>query len=161
MIVVRAVTMDDDLMLLVSEINSATWDQANEMSTYDTEGLSEYLRGQDTVFLACHDVVEGRRTLLGMASARLQTKPYGQERWLYVDEVDVCADQRRRGAGTALMKELLAIADHAACNEVWLGADAENVSANALYRSLSPDDVARVVGYTYDLATRVAIPTHS
>jgi ribosomal protein S18 acetylase RimI-like enzyme len=154
MIVVTTVTGDDNLRLIVSEINSASWDQANEMSAYDTEGLAAYLRCQDAMFLACHDVVDGRRTLLGMAAARLQTKPYGKERWLYVDEVDVCADQRRRGAGTALMKELLAIAEQAGCTEVWLGADVNNVSANALYRSLGPDDVAHVVGYTYENATR-------
>jgi GNAT superfamily N-acetyltransferase len=128
MIVVTAVTRDDDLSLIVSEIDSASWDRANEMSAYDTEGLSAYLRCQDAMFLACHDVVDGRRTLLGMASARLQTKPYGKERWLYVDEVDVCADQRRRGAGKALMKELLAIAQQAGCTEVWLGADGNSRS---------------------------------
>ncbi|MEQ8858613.1 MAG: GNAT family N-acetyltransferase [Pseudomonadales bacterium] len=150
MIVVSVVNVEDDLRRLVDDINQASWDQANEISSYAVATLSAYLSRQDTVFLACHDVDGATTTLLGMASARLEIKPYGNERWLYVDEVDVCADQRRRGAGRALMEKLIELARDAGCEEVWLGTEHDNDAANALYRSLGPDEVAQVVGYTYE-----------
>jgi ribosomal protein S18 acetylase RimI-like enzyme len=150
-VIVKIVSKDDDVRCLVAEINSASWDEANEMSEYGADALSEYLGRQDTIFLACHKLADGEQTLLGIASARLEVKPYSRERWLYVDEVDVCADQRRKGAGSAIMKKLFEIAAEAECEEVWLGAEANNQAANALYRSLHPDEVAHVVGYTYEI----------
>lgn len=150
MMTVEVITLHDDLQQLVEEINQASWDDGNEMSKFDVEALSEYLARQDTLFVACHDIVEGDRTLLGIASSRLEIKPYDKERWLYVDEVDVCADQRQRGAGKAIMRKLIAIAEDAGCEEVWLGTEADNQAANALYQSLAPDDVAQVIGYTYE-----------
>lgn len=151
MIVVSVITLNDNLQRLVQEINQATWNDANEMSQYDVAALSAYLKRQDSLFVACHDVVEAGRTLLGMASARLEIKPYGNKRWLYVDEVDVCADQRQRGAGKAIMRKLIELAENADCEEVWLATEVDNHAANALYRSLDPDDVTHVIGYTYEI----------
>jgi ribosomal protein S18 acetylase RimI-like enzyme len=150
MIAVSVVTNDHDLLRLVEEINAASWDAANEMCAYDAEALSAYLDHQGTVFLACHWLDQDERTLLAIASARLEIKPYGMERWLYVDEVDVCADQRRQGAGRAILRKLMDIAEAAGCVEVWLGTELDNRPANALYRSLSPRDVEQFVGYTFD-----------
>ena len=77
-------------------------------------------------------------------------KPYDHELWLYVDEVDVCADQRQKGAGKAIMNKLLDIAEDEECEEVWLGTEVDNVAANALYRSIDPDDIEQFVGYTWE-----------
>ncbi len=88
---------------------------------------------------------------LGIASARLEIKPYDKMRWLYVDEVDVCADQRKKGAGKAIMRKLIEIARDTGCEEVWLGTEVDNQAVNALYRSLDPDDVAQVIGYAYKM----------
>ena len=151
MIVATRVGTDDELQALVEEINGGVWDDANEMSTYSADALAAYLQRADTVFVTCHEVQDDGRTLLGMASARIEMKPYDHELWLYVDEVDVCADQRRRGAGKILMQELLTIAEDAGCEEVWLGTEVDNKPARALYRSLDPDDEREVVGYTYEL----------
>jgi ribosomal protein S18 acetylase RimI-like enzyme len=148
---VKVITREDDIQGLVKEINSASWDDANEMTTYDVEALSDYLDHQGTVFLACHDTVHDRSALLGIASARLEVKPYDRERWLYIDEVDVCADQRQKGAGKAIIRKFIAIAEEAGCEEVWLGTESDNQAANALYRSLDPDDIAQVIGYTYEI----------
>lgn len=150
MIVTRIITIEDDLHRLVEEINQASWDEANEMSEFDADALRAYLAHQDTLFVACHAVADGRNTLLGIASSRFQTKPYNQERWLYVDEVDVCVDQREKGVGKAIMRKLVDIARDADCDEVWLGTEADNEAANALYRSLDPDEIAHVIGYTYE-----------
>ena len=144
------VSLADDLGKLVAEINAASWEESNEISPYDADSLSAYLERQDTVFVACHSNQEGTGCLLGIASARFELKPYAGERWLYVDEVDVCADQRRNGAGAALMRKLIELAQIEGCEEVWLGTEVDNKPANALYRSLAPDDVSAVIGYTYE-----------
>src|ERR1044071_1119711 len=151
MIHVNIVTPSDDLRKIVHEINHASWDSANEMSVYDVESLSSYLERQDTLFVTCHDNSSDPPTLLGIASSRIEIKPYGKELWLYVDEVDVCSDQRRKGAGKAIMQKLMEIAKKKGCAEVWLGTEVENMAANALYRSLHPDAVSQVVGYTYEV----------
>ncbi|MGI9288434.1 MAG: GNAT family N-acetyltransferase [Pseudomonadales bacterium] len=150
MIAVEVITKEHDLRQLVDEINLASWDDANEMSEYDAEALLDYLDHEGTVFIACHDVVEGVRSLMGIASSRLEVKPYAKECWLYVDEVDVCANRRRKGAGQAIMKKLIEVAEEAECVEVWLGAEVNNEAANELYRSIDPDEVVQVLGYTYE-----------
>ena len=147
--VVRVISNADDLDLLVTQINDASWDDANEMSVYSVNALEAYLERQDTVFLACHESSPASK-LLGIASGRLELKPYEKFRWLYVDEVDVCADERQRGVGRCLMNALLALAEENDCEELWLGTEADNHAANALYRSLEPDDIAEVVGYTFE-----------
>lgn len=144
------ITTEDDLIKLVDEINQAFWDDANDMSAFDVETLSAYLVRQDTLFVACHEIVENSKILLGIAYSRVEIKPYGKVRWLYVDEVDVCANQRRKGAGKAIMQKLLEIAKEKGCEEVWLGTELENTPAKALYQSLEPDEVAQFVGYSYE-----------
>ena len=148
--ILKRITASDDLATLVNEINAAVWDDANEMSTYDEASLRTYLAHPDTLFVTCHRSDEQGPTLLGFASCRFELKPYEKLRWLYVDEVDVCADQRRQGAGKAIMQKLLEIAEEQGCDEVWLGTEVDNDAANGLYRSLDPDDVGDVVGYTWE-----------
>jgi ribosomal protein S18 acetylase RimI-like enzyme len=150
MLIVSVITIHDDLQRLVNEINQASWDDANDMSDYEALALQAYLEREDTLFVACHDV-DGDRTLLGIASSRLEVKPYDGSRWLYVDEVDVCADQRRKGAGKAIMRKLIEFAEAAGCEEVWLGTEVDNHAANALYRSLDPAEAEKFMGYTFEI----------
>ncbi len=145
---VMRVTKESDLEELVDQINAASWDAANEMVVYETSALASYLERQDTLFVVCRDT--NTNTLLGFASGRFEMKPYDHELWLYVDEVDVCADQRQKGAGKAIMNKLLDIAEDEECEEVWLGTEVDNVAANALYRSIDPDDIEQFVGYTWE-----------
>lgn len=148
MISIEVVAPDQDLGRLVGEINAASWDAANGIRHHDAEAMTRYLEREDTVFVACHEVVGERRTLLGIASGRFQRKPYDAPPWLYVDEIDVCADQRRRGIGTRIMRRLLDVAAERG-SEVWLATEPDNHAANALYRSLAPADVEQVIGYTF------------
>lgn len=146
---IRFITLEDDLQSLVKHINAATWDEGNDIDDYETDALRHYLKQQDTLFLACY-LQQGKTSqLAGIASARLQHKPYDNEKWLYIDEVDTSVDFRQQGVGTALMRSLLAFATENDCEEVWLGTEIDNEAANALYRSLQPDDIAEVVGYTF------------
>ncbi len=151
MIVVERIGVDDDLRELVAEINQAAWDDANDMGEYDAESLRAYLERPDTVFVACHEIDGAGRTLLGCASGRVEMKPYDTERWLYVDEVDIAADQRRKGAGGVIMTKLFDIARRAGCVEVWLGTEVDNVAANGLYGSLEPSERETFVGYAWKL----------
>ena len=149
--VVKIINPKDDLQKIVDEINSASWDETNEISKYDVESLTNFLNRQDTLFVTCHNESSDRTTLRGIASGRVEIKPYGNERWLYIDEVDVCADHRQKGAGKAIMRKLLDYAWSKGCEEVWLGTETDNIPANSLYRSLKPDEIEQFVGYAYEI----------
>lgn len=140
----------DELLSLCNAINTSHWDDGNALSRYSPEALHAYLSREGNYFLACWSSGEGDRKLLGIASGAILLKPYGGEKWLYVDEVDVCADQRQRGVGKAMMQSLLEIAENEGCEELWLGTEEDNVPALALYRSLEPDSEEAVRGFTYE-----------
>lgn len=146
---VKIINLNDDLHRLVGQINNASWDRLNEMSKYSVVGLKAFLQRQDTLFIACYEGSESSSVLYGIASSRVEIKPYAKALWLYVDELDVCSDQRRKGAASFIMKTLIEIAGERGCHEVWLGTEADNLPANALYRSLGPDEEAKVMAYTY------------
>jgi len=146
----------DDLASVADAIGNAPWDEDNEVAGYSEATLRDYLNCQDTVFIVCYLVRDGVRQLGGMASARIETKPYAGGKWLYIDEVDTCSNLRRQGVGTALMRRLFAIASQAACEEVWLGTEVDNVAANRLYQSLDPEDIEAVNGYTYSAGKQQA-----
>ena len=145
------VTVDDDLNQLADDINRASWDEANDLVSFSAQSLLAFLKRQDTLLLVCYESANSNRQLLGLASARIQIRPYANEQWLYIDEVDVCADQRRKGVGKAMMLRLVEIAREAGCKQVWLGTEIDNAPANALYASLEPDECERFVGYAYSL----------
>lgn len=150
MLQTRTITRNDKIDELVTQINEARWDNANDMCAYDAPSLKAYLAHPDTLFIACYDIADEGATLMGIASSRLELKPYGGERWLYVDEVDVCADQRCRGAGKQIMQHLIEIAREQGCEELWLGTEVDNTAANALYKSLGPDEIEHFIGYTFE-----------
>lgn len=148
---VRFLSAEDELEAVVNQINSAEWDEDNDIGLYSAEALRYYLQRQDNLFAVCYLAQESSSVLAGIASARVQSRPYDRERWLYIDEVDAAANLRGRGVGTALMKLLLDFADENDLDEAWLGTETDNDAANALYRSLDPDQVERFVGYTFEL----------
>jgi ribosomal protein S18 acetylase RimI-like enzyme len=150
---VRQITRADDLRELVRQINRAAWDDDNDIGPYSVAALQAYLSREDTVFVVALSA-EAEQELVGMASARIELKPYDQMKWLFIDEVDTSASHRRRGVGKALMVRLLEIARDSGCQEVWLGTESTNGAANGLYRSLSPDAVDQVVGYTFEVSQK-------
>ncbi len=148
---VRTVRNGDELQLLVDQINNAEWDEENGLEVYTVDALQAYLAKKDTVFISCHSVEGGESELLGMASGRVELKPYACFTWLYVDEVDVCSNHRKDGVGTALMDALMKFCEENGCEELWLGAETRNTVANKFYESLKPDDVSACIGYTFEL----------
>jgi ribosomal protein S18 acetylase RimI-like enzyme len=148
---VKIVRGGDELSRLVDQINNSEWDDENDLEQYSVEALQAYIDTPDTVFITCQTASGEGGELLGMASARIELKPYQGAKWLYVDEVDVCSNHRGKGAGTALMKALIAFGEENNCEELWLGAEARNTIANKFYESLEPDDISPCIGYTFEL----------
>jgi ribosomal protein S18 acetylase RimI-like enzyme len=73
--------------------------------------------------------------VVGMATGLVHFHPdKGPE--FFVNEVGVGDDYLRRGIGKRLVRAILAQAKAAGCTEAWLGTEADNVAALALYRSV-------------------------
>lgn len=147
----RLLTESDDLETVVANINSAQWNAENDIDHYEVESLRYYLQQAATLFAVCYVDQSAGPVLAGIASARVQYKPYGRMGWLYVDEVDSSANFRQRGVGTALMKLLLEYAEDNDLTEVWLATEIDNTSARKLYESLKPTCIDQVIGYTFEL----------
>ncbi len=146
-IVVLRLGLGDDLDQLVADVAAAEWDGANEMEPYDLDALREYLGRDDNVLL----VARINDELAGLLLACKIYAPYKNGQWMYVDEVDVAVNHRRKGVGGALMKELFAVAKGMGLKEAWLGTEPDNISANKLYRSLGPSSSESFVDYTFRL----------
>lgn len=145
---VKTVSVGNDLEAISRDINNARWDEQNEMDEdgFNKEDIRAYLEQKGTIFLVCYD----NGLFAGVASARILLKPYGNS-WLYLDEIDVPVNMRKKGAGSLMMKELLDIARENGCEEVWVGTEKDNQVAQFFYESLQPTEVEEFVGYTYKL----------
>jgi len=143
---ITKVEITNDLEKIIEDIKSANWLAASEISPddYSVEDLKTHLAVRENIFCVAYY----ENIFAGMASASIRTKPDG-DKWLYIDEVDVCKDMLRKQVGTSLMKFLLDYAKTNNCAESWLGTEVENVAANSLYNSLNPSEVAHFVGYTF------------
>ena len=69
---------------------------------------------------------------------------------MFVYELAVAADQRRRGIAKALLAELTTIARGHHCYDMWVLTDADNVAALAAYRSLRRHRGERARMLTWD-----------
>ena len=148
MINIHPLTSDDNFSALVDEIRAAAWVAASEIdsSDYSVETIQKCIANQNHVWC----IARSDGVFAGMASAFLMPKPDGDQ-WLYIDEVDVVADQQQKGVGTALMRFLIEYGKSNNCDEVWLGTEHNNQAANALYESLDPSEIEDFVGYTFKL----------
>lgn len=146
----RIISAQDDVAQLVEHINAGQWDEANEMQSYAVDALQSYLEVKDAIFLVCYLIDGDSKTFAGIASARIEHKPYDFEKWLYIDEIDTCSNLRKKGVGSAMMKKLFEIADENDCEEIWLGTEDDNTAANSFYKSLNPESIDKVIGYTFE-----------
>jgi len=146
---VKRITLEANLEKLAGKIQSAQWDQGNDMegAHYSAESLRWYLGLESTYFFVCFIGSE----LAGMVSAQRQPRPYGQEHALYIDELDTAVNYRRLGVASALMEAVKALALEIDSEELWLGTEKSNFAAQKLYESLSPDLIEEFVGYTWEL----------
>ena len=144
---VQHISTNCDLTTLAQQINEASWSTENEIGEgeYSADSLNKYLQQSGNIFLSAN--INGK--FAGMTSATVLEKPYANSRWLYVDELDVTANSRRHGVGTAMMRYLLNMAKEKGCTELWLGTETDNTAARALYESLNPGEVEPFIGFNF------------
>ncbi len=115
---------------------------------YDADALSMYIKDPANIIVACF--VDDKP--VGFVLATVVKKPYKDKDFLYIDEVDVHAEYRKKGIGTALLKETFRIArDEYGLHEAWLGTEPDNTPARALYESLNPTETEPTIGYTFEV----------
>jgi len=148
---IKFIGLDDNLRELVRQIDLSEWDGDNEIDKNDftSESLEAYLCKQDTIFVICYLITNDVRNFAGMASARIEHKPSNFSKWLYIDELDVCSSYRHQGVGTALMRGLFESGKKNNCEEIWLAAETDKLIPNKFYKSLKPDAIDSVTGYTF------------
>ncbi|GAA0799116.1 GNAT family N-acetyltransferase [Spirilliplanes yamanashiensis] len=97
------------------------------------------------------DDTGGGARVVGMISGVETTHPdKGTEMFLY--ELSVAEDARRRGVATALVGALAALARERGCYGMWVGTEPDNVAALATYRRAGGQDEAPFVALTWDLS---------
>jgi aminoglycoside 6'-N-acetyltransferase I len=69
---------------------------------------------------------------------------------LYIDNLGVTPAFRRQGIGTRLIRALLKAGKDHGCKEAWVGTEADNLAAKALYESLGTESELCVF-FTYDV----------
>ncbi len=70
---------------------------------------------------------------------------------LYVDEVGVGSDFRRRGTARQMLDNMLDWGRSLGCEEAWLGTEPDNVAARGLYDSYQGQPVETFVMYVFNL----------
>lgn len=145
---IKRITEEDDLAPVVTEIQAEKWDKDNDLKSYDVESSAAFVANPDNYLLIAY--IDGKP--VGVVLAMKLIKPYKDEDWFYVDEVDVMPAYRRKGVGSALMNKVFEIANGLKLDEVWLGTEPDNTAANKLYESLNPSETEQFIGYTYKLS---------
>lgn len=77
---------------------------------------------------------------VGMASGTVLLHP-DKPPAMFVNEVGVRDSHHRQGIGKAVTQELFTIARARGCKGIWLGTEADNAPALALYRKLGGDEL--------------------
>jgi aminoglycoside 3-N-acetyltransferase I len=108
------------------------------------ERASELLADERTIFLAAFE--DGRDEPIGFVLAYELRRRHGEPSQLFVYEVGVAAEARRRGVATELLRELARLARARGIRRGFVLTNEANVAAMELYRSLggvrpNPDDV--------------------
>jgi Acetyltransferases len=67
----------------------------------------------------------------------------------FVNEVGTRDEARRRGHASAALAALIAEARRMGCQGIWLGTEADNTAARALYRRLGAEEMP-FIGYGWD-----------
>jgi aminoglycoside 3-N-acetyltransferase I len=97
---------------------------------------AELLADDGTIFLVAFDDDEP----VGLLLAYDLVRRHGEPSKLFVYEVDVAPAHQRRGAGTAMFRELARIARERGVARAWVLTDRDNVPAMEFYRSVGGVD---------------------
>lgn len=89
--------------------------------------------------------------VVGFVSAVRMFHPDKEKPEMFVNEIGVAPEYRRRGIGKALMKAMLEEAKKAGCRLAWLAVDEDNKAALALYRSAGGKAPEKQIHIDFDL----------
>jgi len=87
--------------------------------------------------------------VVGQAAAVIHKHPDKPDE-LYIDEVGVSPDWRRRGIAQRMMEALFALGGSMGCQASWLATEVDNLPARRLYESFGEDGV-EIVMFDFDL----------
>lgn len=87
-------------------------------------------------------------TVVAMASGVVYLHP-DKPPQLWINEVGTGDDWRRQGLGRRVTEALLSAGAGRGCRYAWLGTEAENVAARALYRALDGKETENLVTYEW------------
>jgi len=91
-----------------------------------------------------------RNLVVGFASAVHYVHP-DKAPALWINEIGVAPAYQRRGLGKKLLGALLDRGGALGCTEAWLGTEASNEAARALYRSAGWSEDESLVAYSIDI----------
>jgi ribosomal protein S18 acetylase RimI-like enzyme len=94
--------------------------------------------------------IDDRGTVVGIASGVRYVHP-DKPPELFVNEIGVTPEYRRRGIGRRLLCALFEYAKALGCQEAWLGTDADNTAARRLYAAVGGLERPMIlVGFSLD-----------
>lgn len=88
--------------------------------------------------------------VVGFASGTILLHP-DKAAALFINEVGVETDMRRKGIARALIRRLMDEGRARGCSGFWLATETDNAAARALYRSLCAGEAEDVLVYYWDM----------
>lgn len=104
------------------------------------ERISEYVREANHILLVA--IEQG--SVIAQIRGVIHRQPDGPTE-LYIDNLGVASDHRRRGIATRLLEELRSFARDKGCEVLWVATEPENQIARAFYSSQKTSDRLAVV----------------
>ncbi len=137
---------DPDLTKIAAALNAPGW-EFDGKPPFTAESLREFLSDDRRFYLLGY--LDDK--VAGAFHGYYYLHPTG-ENYVWLDEVDVNEAYRRRGLAKAMMQEVFRYAEDRGAKEVWLGTEADNVAALALYRSLKPTETENGPTFSWKLS---------
>lgn len=97
----------------------------------DKDRLDFFLKFSSHILL----VALSEKKVVGQILAYLHPHPDSHTE-LFIENLGVSPDYRRKGIGSALFNKVLAIGKNKGCKEFWVGTEPENLNAKKFYQSL-------------------------
>ncbi len=116
---------------------------------FDTEVVPARLRAYLAEPVNLMIVAVDGDLVVGQAAAVIHKHPDKPDE-LFIDEVGVSPDWRRRGVARNMMHALFALGRSLGCQASWLATEVDNLPARRLYESFGEDGVA-IIMFDFDL----------